>query len=76
MFGTLPTHPQVLEGQANRLATDLARGQPLRIADLGGQLERPQTGGLTKEAGTLMQQGAQAFPSLGIEDRSEPVRAR
>jgi hypothetical protein len=75
LFGPLPAHPELLERQANRLATDLARRQSLCITDLRDQRQCPDTGRPTKQAWALVQQGAQALPPPRVEDGLCPVGA-
>jgi hypothetical protein len=57
VFGPLPAHPSSLQGQTNRLATDLARRQALGIADFCGHCQRPDTGWPALPARALVQQG-------------------
>jgi hypothetical protein len=68
VLGPRPTHAERPERQANRLAPDLAWGQPLREADRCGPCQRPPTGRLAKRARTRVQEGTSALPSLRVED--------
>src|SRR5262249_19799700 len=52
---------QALEDQADGLAAEPARRPALLEADLGGQPQRPQAGGLAEVAGRLVQQGTQVL---------------
>src|SRR5262249_15062935 len=61
MPGALPADAQALEDQADGLAAEPARRPALLEADLGGQPQRPQAGGLAEVAGRLVQQGAEVF---------------
>src|SRR5207245_11110987 len=57
------------EDQADGLAAEPARGPALLVADLGGQGQRPQAGGLAAGAGRLVQQGAQVVVAVPGPDR-------
>jgi len=71
--GPLPADPKRLEGQANRLATDLVWGQPLRDTDLRGHGQCPPTGRVATGARALVQPGAQACPPPRVDDGLRPV---
>ena len=57
MLDTLPGHPQPAEGQPNGFVAEQPRREALGETDLGGEGERPPTGGLA-------QPGQKYCPSL------------
>src|SRR5262249_36768222 len=72
-LGPLPADPQALQGSPNGLPADPLRGQPALEADVGRQLQGPQTGRFPEGAGALVQQGPELFPAGGVEGDAEPT---
>lgn len=50
-------------------------GQPVFKTDFSHQTKGPQAGGLAKDAGTLVQDGLEAFDALGIQRSVNPLRS-
>jgi hypothetical protein len=75
VFGSLPAYPQPCQGSADGLAADPRWGQPLLEAYFGGQVQRPQAGGLLKAPGAVVQQLPQPLNAFRIEGGLGGVRA-
>ena len=56
MLGAAPAHAQAREWRADGFARDPRGGEPLRKADLGRKVQRPQAGLLAEGAGAVVQQ--------------------
>jgi hypothetical protein len=67
VFGSLPTHAEPSQSQADRLDTYLMARQARFLTDLGGQFQGPGTRFFVKGAWTLMQQCPQHLTLLVIE---------
>jgi hypothetical protein len=76
VFGPLPPYAQSGQGGADGLAGDAVRGEALLDADLGSQVQGPQTGGLAEGPRALVEQRAQPFGPGGIAGDVDRLRTR
>ena len=75
LLGPLPRTPQAEDRLPDGFVTDELSGDPLGEADLGDQVERPETGRLAKGAGALVQQRPQGLADARGKDRGEGMGA-
>jgi hypothetical protein len=68
VFGSLPACLEDGQGVANRVTADRAGKEPTGIGNVGHQPQGPDTGGLAKGPGTLVEQAAQRIAAVEIED--------